>query len=281
MAREIDSLTSTTLKHLRDRWWDDAFATFLDDTLQPQPGSRILDVGCGSGTAELHLGLSRVAGVSLFGIDIVLERVREARAVTRKHEVRVGLAAASAARLPFASAAFDSAFCVAVLQHLADPSDAVAELSRVTRPGGRVVVVEPDNDAQYWFSSSDAGRQAHEAATRFFRAVADVEDGAADPVIGPRIPGLFLRHQIQPLAVQLFPVSVSRVGAPAPPVWESRRQRARCLVGAVDDRTVRQFGTEYLERLEQYARAAADEGPGFVEIQNTLLIATVGHRLAA
>ncbi len=281
MAREIDSLTSTTLKHLRDRWWDDAFATFLDDTLQPRPGSRILDVGCGSGTAELHLGLSRVAGVSLFGIDIVLERVREARAVTRKHEVRVGLAAASAARLPFASSAFDSAFCVAVLQHLADPSDAVAELSRVTRPGGRVVVVEPDNDSQYWYSSSDAGRQAHEAATRFFRAVAEVEGDAADPVLGPRIPGLFLRHQIQPLTVQLFPVSVSRVGTPAPPVWESRRQRARCLVGVVDDRTVRQFGTEYLERLEQYARAAADEGPGFVEIQNTLLIATVGHRLAA
>ena len=240
----------------------------------------MLDVGCGGGTAELHLGLSSPGGVRLFGIDIVVDRVREAQAVTRKHGVRTRLAAASAANLPFASASFDCAFCVAVLQHLAEPAAAIAELSRVTKPGARVVVVEPDNDAQYWYSSSHAGQLAYASATRFFRALAEARDEVVDPVLGPRIPSLCLQHRIQPLAVHLFPVSSSRVGAPAPPAWESRRRRARRLVGETDDSAARQRGGEYIDRLEEYAQVAADEGPGFVEIQNTLLVATVGHRLA-
>ena len=36
MSREIDALTSFTLKHLRDRWWDSDFAGFLRETLRPQ-----------------------------------------------------------------------------------------------------------------------------------------------------------------------------------------------------------------------------------------------------
>ena len=50
MARDIDALTSSTLKHLRDRWWDASFTAFLRDALMPQAGERILDVGCGEGT---------------------------------------------------------------------------------------------------------------------------------------------------------------------------------------------------------------------------------------
>ena len=38
MARDIDALTSFTLKHLRDRWWDASFTAFLQEALQPQPG---------------------------------------------------------------------------------------------------------------------------------------------------------------------------------------------------------------------------------------------------
>ena len=60
MARQIDALTSATLKNLREQWWDTEFSTFLQDTLRPKPGTRILDVGCGEGTAELTLGRLRV-----------------------------------------------------------------------------------------------------------------------------------------------------------------------------------------------------------------------------
>ena len=37
----IDAFVSPTLKHLRERWWDDEFTEFLVETLKPRPGNRI------------------------------------------------------------------------------------------------------------------------------------------------------------------------------------------------------------------------------------------------
>ena len=61
MSRELDALTSSTLKHLREHWWNDAFTGFLEETLRPRPGKRILDVGCGTGTAEISLSRLRLS----------------------------------------------------------------------------------------------------------------------------------------------------------------------------------------------------------------------------
>jgi 2-polyprenyl-3-methyl-5-hydroxy-6-metoxy-1,4-benzoquinol methylase len=52
MPAPVDSLTSPTLKHLRERWWNDEFTHFLAERLRPRPGNRILDVGCGEGLAK-------------------------------------------------------------------------------------------------------------------------------------------------------------------------------------------------------------------------------------
>ena len=76
MIRDVDGLTSATLKHLRERWWDDAFTEFVKDTLQPRPGRRILDVGCGTGTAEVKLSRLRLTQVDLVAVDLLADRVR-------------------------------------------------------------------------------------------------------------------------------------------------------------------------------------------------------------
>ena len=148
MSRDLDALTSSTLKHLREHWWDDAFTAFLEETLRPRPGKRILDVGCGTGTAEISLARLRLSQMHLFGVDLVIDRVRDAHVATRGINARVGYAAADACRLPFAADSFDSTYCVAVLQHIRDLPGALGEIARVTRPGGRVLIVEPDNAAR-------------------------------------------------------------------------------------------------------------------------------------
>lgn len=278
MSREIDALTSATLKHLRDRWWDPSFTEFLQETLRPRAGNRILDVGCGTGIAELSLGGLGLSQVKLFGIDRLHTRVRQAVDATAAHNIRAGLAVADACHLPFANAVFDSTFCVAVLQHVKDLETAVAECARVTKPGGRVLAVEPDNSARYWYSSTDSGKRLFELGALFFKALAEASDTSTEQVVGPRVPETFVRQGIEPVAVRLFPVASARLGAPPSTVWNTRRDSIQDAIAKAPNESIRRLGTDYLKLLERYAEEAATAGRSFVEIQHSMLFATVGQR---
>jgi SAM-dependent methyltransferase len=278
MSRDVDAFTSATLKHLRERWWDESFTNFVKETVQPRAGKRILDVGCGTGTAEVNLSRLRLTQVQLVAVDLIVDRVREARTAARSHNTRAYFAAADAGALPFGDATFDSTFCVAVLQHLRDVRQAVRELARVTRPGGRIVAVEPDNEARYFYSSSDAGIRAYEAAGQFFTGLARARGDATDASVGPKLPLLFVQNGIHPLDVQLFPVSRAQLGAPADSLWDGRRAAVQAAVDRAPDESIRRLGSDYLKLLDRYAVDAKKTGAAFVEIQHTMLFAAVGQR---
>lgn len=279
MTRDVDVLTSATLKHLRDRWWDESFTMFLHETLQPRPGRRILDAGCGKGTAAVNLSRMRLPQVQLFGVDLLVDRVVAASSAARAHNIRAGFAASDICALPFPDATFDSVFCVAVLQHIGELPKAVGELARVIRPGGRVVAVEPDNSARYFYSSVDEGHHAHESASRFFASIRQAGNEANDPAVGPRLAGVFAQTGIEPVSVHLFPVSRSQLGVPSPEIWSTRREGVLEAIERAPGESIRRLGQDYLKVLERYAAAAARAGNAFVEVQNTMLFATVGQRL--
>jgi len=231
--------------------------------------------------AELALGRLRVSQLQLFAIDRNPARVIQTAAECRSHNYRLGAAAADVTRLPFKAGAFDAVFCVAVLQHVNDVGRAVAELARVTSPGGRVLTVEPDNSARYWYSSSSLAGDAFAAASRFFASVSRARGDSTDPAVGPRLSAVCAGYGIEPLSVQLFPVSVTHIGQPANAVWQARRDAvARELTTTVAP-PVSALGREYLEALDFYQRDAVRQGAHFVEIQNTMLFATVGQRTEA
>jgi SAM-dependent methyltransferase len=277
-AVSIDALTSHTLKHLRQRWWGAEFTEFLTETLRPRPGNRILDVGCGEGTGEVSIGRMRVSQLELVGVDLRVASVVAARQATASHNQRAGFAAADACHLPFRDAVFDSTYCVAVLQHIQDVDAALAEFARVTAPGGRVVAVEPDNARRYAYSSTPAGMRAFVTSGRFFAALSAARGERTDGSIGPKLPALFARHGLEPLGVRLFPVSHVQLGVPLETVWQERRDHVERLLAQAPDGTVRSLGQEYLDVLEAYAVEAEASGPSFVEIQNTMLFATVAQR---
>ena len=274
----IDALTAPTLKHLRARWWDDSFTEFLAETLRPRPGNRILDVGCGEGTAEVRIGRLHVSQIRLVGIDLVFDRVKTAKQQAAGHNQRAGFAAADACRLPFRSETFDSTFCVAVLQHIADLDTAVRECARVTVKGGRVLAVEPDNKARYSYASTAAGTAAFAESVRFFDALAAARGDAGDPEVGPKLPALFSRHNIEPLDVRLFPVSRVHLGPPSDEVWDRRRRAITEAMKHAPTDEVRALGEGYQEALAAYAAEAKQAGSSFIEIQNTMLFATVGQK---
>jgi SAM-dependent methyltransferase len=278
MARQVDALIAATLKNVREQWWDAEFSEFLQETLRPRPGNRILDVGSGEGTAELSLGRMQVSQLKLVAIDKNIARVLQTAAIGRSHNYRLAPAAADATRLPFATAAFDATFCVAVLQHVVDVENAVREFARVTRAGGRVLAVEPDNRARYWYSSVPTGQTAFDLATRFFTAVATARGEAADLAIGPKLTAIFSACGIEPVSLQLFPVTVTHIGPPPKAVWQVRRESVERALQSIADNAAVHIGQDYLDVLRQYEEDALHAGRSFVEIQNTMLFATLGQR---
>ena len=277
MTAPIDGFKSATLKDLRERWWTDDFTEFLAETLRPRSGNRILDVGCGQGLAEVSLGRLHISQVRLVGIDLAVLNVVSALQETKSHNQRVGFAAADACRLPFRDGAFNSLFCVAVLQHIVDAGAAVAEFARATASNGRIVAVEPDNSARYLFSSTPAGANAFELSRRFFAAATDARGERTDDQIGPKLPALFAAHDIEPIDVLMFPVSHTRLQPPSADEWKERRDAVQRVVERVTRTDVRELGRELLLALTTY-EAEAVAATAFVEIQHTMLFATVGQK---
>lgn len=118
------------------------------------PGHRVLDLACGAGAytrwiAE-RLGRNGVA----VGVDLspaFLERARWKTPPRQEGEGKVEFREADAEHLPFASGTFDVSFCAQSLYGVPDPVRALAEMARVTRHGGAVIVLENDLVHQFMF----------------------------------------------------------------------------------------------------------------------------------
>ena len=107
-----------------------------------RPGAIALDVGCGQGR-HTH-ALAALDGVRVVGVDLSLADVNSAQAGLRLLPNAEALAACGDAfRLPFPNDSFDVVICSEVLEHLHQHQDALTEIARVIKPGGRLAVSVP------------------------------------------------------------------------------------------------------------------------------------------
>jgi len=123
-----------------------AFKYFTYERMHANPGHTVLDVGCGPGTDTIPLA-QRVGGSGqVFGVDYDADMI--AKAQRRAMEAGVSSWAshvrADATALPFDSDRFDACRSERLLPHLFNPEKALSEMTRVTRPGGWIVVLDPD-----------------------------------------------------------------------------------------------------------------------------------------
>jgi len=114
------------------------------ELLRPRLGDRLLDVGCGTGDVVRALaGLVGSRG-TVVGIEPSATMLDEARRRTAESTLHVDFSSGDIAQLDFDDATFDGVICERVFQHLDRPRAALAELVRVTRPGGQIIVVDTD-----------------------------------------------------------------------------------------------------------------------------------------
>ena len=117
----------------------DLQATVLD-LAAPASSDTILDVGCGNGTYLAELARRGFAGRTL-GVDLSFGMLAAARARLSGAERPAALANADAVALPFRDGLAGLVLAPHMLYHVPDPAAALRELRRVTRAGGRVVIV--------------------------------------------------------------------------------------------------------------------------------------------
>lgn len=114
----------------------------IAESLALEPGSRLLDVGCGIGGPARTLAAR--TGAHVTGIDLTPDYVATATQLSRLVGLdgRTSFEVGSALDLPFAAASFDAATMLHVGMNVADKGALAAELARVVRPGGTVVVYD-------------------------------------------------------------------------------------------------------------------------------------------
>jgi ubiquinone/menaquinone biosynthesis C-methylase UbiE len=113
--------------------------------LNLSPGDRVLDVGCGLGEDARELAALVAPRGKVIAVDASEAMIAQARRRSQSSNLPVEFMAGDAHQLEFADGTFAACWSERVLQHLADPARAVAEMARVLQPGGRIVAFEPDH----------------------------------------------------------------------------------------------------------------------------------------
>jgi SAM-dependent methyltransferase len=125
-----------------DRFPDDgpAYASAVAE-LAPRDGGIVLDAGCGTGRALPALRDGVGGTGTVIAVDLTAEMLAEA--IRRGRGALATLVMGDVTRLPLATEAVDAIFAAGLLPHLPDPVAGLAELARVTRPGGRLALFHP------------------------------------------------------------------------------------------------------------------------------------------
>jgi ubiquinone/menaquinone biosynthesis C-methylase UbiE len=129
---------------LRSRGRERAFRRHLLDLGRVQPGERLLDIGCATGTLALAARKRVGRDGQVNGIDPSERMIARARAKARRRGVDVAFDVAVAQELPFADGAFDVVLCTLVAHQLphGHRRRCFAEMHRVLRPSGRLLLVD-------------------------------------------------------------------------------------------------------------------------------------------
>jgi ubiquinone/menaquinone biosynthesis C-methylase UbiE len=193
----------------------------LIDLIGPKPGEAILDIGCGAGSLDRLLA-QRVGGVNpITAIDVNPFWLREAEALAAEDGVgsMIRFLPGNAEAVPFPDNSFDAVFSVTVLEEC-DADRAIAEMTRVVRPGGRIGIVVRAVDLPQWWNL-DLPEPIRRKVTPPPQSVA--AKGVADASLYRRMRQAGLEDLVS------FPTLVT-LDQPAGPIWRYREDHILSLL---------------------------------------------------
>jgi len=179
---------------------------------------RILDAGCGTGEGAVRLA-EEFPGATVLGVDVLDAHLERARRRAAPFGSRVRFENRSVFGLELPTGSVDLAVCRHVLQAIPGPEKAIAELVRVTRPGGRVHLVAEDYGMVHFPRRHlDAIRFWGEVPARFGAGI------GTDPFIGRRAPAILAALGLASVTVHYVVVDTLRVAREVfAAIWEAWR----------------------------------------------------------
>jgi len=179
------------------------FRTYKQETfalLGLRAGSTAADIGCGTGedASAMH-GLVGQSG-SIVGFDLSDAMLAEARRRHSENETNLKFIRAQAGELGVAGETFDAVRADRVLTHVQEPAAVVREMARVLKPGGRIVISEPDM-LGCWVTN-----RHREISDRIMREIAM---SCRQPYIARDLYHCFLEAGISDVQLSLRPVAIA------------------------------------------------------------------------
>jgi SAM-dependent methyltransferase len=248
----------------RDHWWNADFLRLMAQRWRLEAVRDVLDVGCGVGHWGATLASVLPVEARVVGIDrdpFWVEKATE-RAQRRPHPERFSYRVGEVQRLPFPDDSFDLTTCQTVLIHVPEPAEALAEMIRVTRPGGLVAVAEPNNVATGMHVDSESSRASIDEIIELVRFHLTCERGKANlglgnNSLGDLLPGIFAASgQLEGIDVYLN----DKVATLLPP-YDTEAQRA--LVEEARTHEARDFWVWSQEETRKYFYAGGGDAAAF------------------
>ena len=162
-------------------------------TLALQPGERVLDIGSGPGFLAAEMAAEVGPEGAVHGVDPSEAML----AVARRRGGGAEFATADALALPFGDEPFDAAVATQVYEYVEDMPGALAEVRRVLRPGGRLLILDTDWDSIVWHSSD---------RERMLRVLEKWNDHLAHPYLPRHLPGLLRDAGLELAATTIIPI---------------------------------------------------------------------------
>ncbi|MGE3804590.1 MAG: class I SAM-dependent methyltransferase, partial [Gemmataceae bacterium] len=175
-AERYASISWELLRRDRRRWWNQQWAMFTELLRLELPGKRVLVVGCGFGDDAFQLAR---LGCQVHAFDLSADVLEVGRAVARRENLSIDFACMPAEQLRYADGFFDALVIRDILHHVEIPP-ALAELSRVSKPGAAAVINEV-----YTHSALESLRRSALVNGMLYPALRKLIYGRARPYITP------------------------------------------------------------------------------------------------
>lgn len=267
MAKQEKPHSAEYFGEQRDFWWNSDFVALMAGRWRLSEARTILDAGCGLGHWGRVLAPFLSPEAVVTGVDREPEWVLKAAEIAKARGLtRFGYRQGDANGLPFADAAFDLVTCQTLLIHVPDPRTTLREFLRVLKPGGLLVLSEPNNLANSLVRDSENFNGDISVLTAAVRLQALCERGKAalglgNNSIGDLLPALL--HEAGLLDLQAYLSDKATLTLPG----RSTPEQAAALAQA-EDWLSRDFWIWDKDETESYFRAGGgkpEEFPGLWE----------------